>query len=765
MDEERTAPPVNYLSLLRRVAGNHWRLILLLFLGVALPVAGWALMLAPKTYEAVATIFIEDPKKKDAGLLRDWTPPSDASFQIALLRSRSLAEGVVENLPRQAIEELLGRAMYRDYLLETQNAIRRLLGQELIVYSPQQRALAELQKARVRFTPLTSGEVEIRTLAYQPRVAMDLANTYVEVLQARSRSYAREEARATREFIESFLNQTKTALQESEEALAKLQRTKGTINLPQRSTLELTKLAQLENTLADIQATREIAKVRLNFLKGGKDATGKPLPAATRLIVQQLRERLADLEGKLAALQEKYTDQHPQVMATRAEIKEVQGNLGASLQSLQEPSPATQVRLGAAERAMLAKQMAALEVEISSLEAKEEVLKQRIAALSRNLSTLSSEQMESAKVLRKVETQRNLYALLSERLGTARIQEQAEGRGSRVIDLAALPLAPSNSQANKIIVLGLLLGLGLGVGVAGLIEYFNQPIETEDEITQVTGLPVLGWLPTVERGSGKGDRPRGPLSFIETLTPLSLPLEGCRSIRTSLEALGRERGLRTIMLASPGPREGKSTVLLNLGWVFWEIGRRMIMVDSDLRRPSLHRALRSSSQSGLSDLLTANVSWDQVRQPIKEDLSFLPAGSTKATSPGGLLSTDKIRKLLDLLKDRADIVLFDSAPILAVSDNLLLASMMDGVILVVRAGHTQCRDLLRAKDQLERAGARLLGVVLNQVSPRETRRYYARYGAYYQPGDGLPHRKSSWNPRSWWRSRHPHRNGRKGALR
>jgi len=208
------------------------------------------------------------------------------------------------------------------------------------------------------------------------------------------------------------------------------------------------------------------------------------------------------------------------------------------------------------------------------------------------------------------------------------------------------------------------------------------------------------------------------------------------------------------MLASPGPREGKSTILLNLGWAFWQLGHRLIMVDSDLCRPSLHRALRLPRQSGLTDLLTAKASWDQVQRPIKEDFIFLSAGATEMADPGVVLNPERIRAFLDLLTDRADLVLFDSAPVLAVSDNLILASMVDGVILVVRAGHTQQRDLIRAKDQLEKVGARLVGIVINQVSPRETRRYYHQYADYYVSSEAFPPRKSRLNPRSWWQRHH-----------
>jgi capsular exopolysaccharide synthesis family protein len=235
--------------------------------------------------------------------------------------------------------------------------------------------------------------------------------------------------------------------------------------------------------------------------------------------------------------------------------------------------------------------------------------------------------------------------------------------------------------------------------------------------------------------------------------PPSLALERCRSIRTSLELLARQRPLRTVMVASAGPREGKSTVLLNLGWAFTEIGRRPIIVDSDLRRPVLHRVLPTGSLLGLADVLASEATWEQVGQRLDDRLWLLPAGSCEGVNPGGILNADNVHRLFDFLQDRGDVMLFDSAPLLAVSDNLLLASMVDGVILVVRAGHTQRRDLLRAKDQLDKVGAALLGVVLNEVSRRETRRFTARYAEYYE-ALALPLGGPAARPRtSWWQRR------------
>ncbi len=645
------------------------------------------------------------------------------------------------------MEELLKRAMHRDYFLEGRNGIRRLLGRESIVYSPQQRAVMELQTARVSFTPLTSGEVEIRAIAYSPRVATDLANTYVDVLQTRSRSNIREDARASREFIENMLKQTKATLQESEEKLAKVQRGRASTRFPDRSSAELTQVTQFENNLAEIQASKEIAKARLNLLKGGKDATAKPLPPAAQ---QQLTKRLVQLQEKLAGLQERYTEGHPLVRATLAEIRDVQAMLTAGSRPPQDRTALSQPNVDAAERPATAKQIADLELEIAAFESREEVLKQRLARLSQNLSNLGAEEMEASKLLQRVEAQRNLYTSLSEKLGTARMQEQGEDRGLRLIDLAALPQRPSGAPAMKIILLGVLLGAGLGVGVAAALEYVKQPVETEGDVTNATGLPVLGWLPTIEGNHADAGPDREPLNFIDSFAPNTLPMEACRSIRISLQSLRRPQEIRTIMLASAGPGEGKSTVILNLAWVLWEAGRRLILVDADLRRPSLHRPLRYPLQPGLADVLASEAPPDPVVQTVKEGFRLLAAGSAEGAKPGVLLSAEKVRGLLDRFNDRDDLILFDSAPVLAVADNLILASMVDGVILVIRAGTTQRRDLVRAKGLLDKVGASVVGVVINRVSPRETRRYYRSYGGYYGLEDGLPHRKRSRSPKSWW---------------
>ena len=736
---DRQQVDTDYVRLFARVGVNQWKLILVVA-GVIWAGTGLALLVIPTTYEASATIFIDDSRANVPNFLRDFIGSGDADLHLAILRSRALASDVVKSLPRESVDDLLSASALQNLLAHAHNALDWLLGRQAAVASPEEQATAELQNKRVQFSSKPRGEIEIRATAYQPRVAMNLVNTYVEVLQSKTRSYTRDEARAIREFLEMYMGQIRGTLQEAEQKL-KLTQGRGVARFPGQAASQLT---ALDGELADVQASKEIAQARLSFLKGGKGPAEAFGATPSQIAIDQLRQRLGILEGKLVRLREKYTDEHPLVRATLSEIKDVRANVAQTIQSSQKPRPSVTVRLGTAERAALAKQMADLAVEVSSLDAKEAVLKQRAAIVGRTASTLSAADVEASRLARAVETQRNLLSGLSDKLTAVRVQEQSDGRTLRVIDLASLPQQPSNSAAGRWMLFGLLGGLGLGIGLAACVESFNDPVETEEEVARLVRLPILGWLPT-ERGTVSQREPRSePLNFFTAAAPQSLAAEGCRTIRTNLESAARHHAMRTVMVASAGPREGKSTVVLNLTLVFHEMGRRVAVVDADLRRPSLQRAAGSPAEKGLVDVLSGNLPWPEAVQKIEEGLLFLPAGVVKPTQQGSVLSRERVERLLDSAKAHADLVLLDSAPVLAVADNLVLASLVDGVVLVVRAGHTQRQDLLAAKEQLDKMGAHLLGVVINRVSTSRRRRHYARYGSYYAPAAPALHGWRGW---------------------
>lgn len=727
--EESVKPSFDYIRFARRTLRKRWWIVLGLFLLVAIPGAVFVYSTTSKLYEASATLFFEEPKGEHP-LLRGLSPLDESALNLAILRSRALAQNVIDVLPRESKEELLRRTRWADYSDRAYNALRRLMGQDVVVHSPQEQALVEMQQARMSFTVMKDGTVMVTAMAFNPRVATDLANTYVDVLLARTGSQARDQARAVREMLDNLLLQTKAGLTEAEESLRKFRGSGGDgIAVSDQSRLEMAKLAELENAMAEVQVAREIVDGRLAFLRG--DSKGSRPAAPTRVPAaggptQVLRERLSELEGKLAALNEKYTDKHPLVAATQAEVDEAQDRLRLALKSQQDPRPGGVMALGPAERVALSKQMADLEVESATLKAKEGSLKQRIERARRALSFMSGREMDSTRLSRAVESQRNLFGLYSDRLTQARMSEQSQIRNIRVIDLASLPTSPSARPMVKALLLVVIAGLGLGAGLAVVLEYLGEVVETEEDVTRITGLPVLGSLPIVDAKQGSDD----PLNFRLVARPNALALEASRAVATTLELGDVQHTLRTIMVTSASAGEGKTTTLLNLGESLAEMGRRVLLLDADLRRPALHRALRIPNEIGLADVLgAARMDLAEVARRLDEWLLVVPAGA-KPTNPGALLGSRQVKTLLTAVRELAEVAIFDSPPVMAVSDDLHLASLVDGVVLVVRSGVTQRRSLARTKARLDKANARVVGVVVNGLSPRETRRHYADYAAY-----------------------------------
>lgn len=725
MDQQKSAS-VDYLRLLRRIVAHRWRIVIAVFLAIALPTVVWTIMATEDTYEAHATLFLL-PERSNPAFMREFTSPEVNALYHVLLRSRSLAQGVTEALPKESRDELSRRLGVRDYLLAAMNHVRRLRGMEVVVYSPSEQAIRELQETRMNFAINKDGTVIVTATAFSPRVAVDLANTYVEVLLARSSSFARQQARGTRELLEGLLVQSRTSQNEAEDALRKFQgQSGGAVKLPEESKADLARLAQLEGMLADLQVSREIAQSRLAYLKGDYTKAGaQPMmdPAT-----QALRERLTQLEAKLTALSDKYTEQHPLVLATRSDIDQTQERLKTALQSQQTPKPGGVTTLKPIENAQLSKQMADLQVEILSVQARENGLKQRVSSLKQALSVMGSREQEYARLARAVENQAKLAGMLTEKLAGARISEQSQIRGIQVIDLAALPRQPSPKQPLKLVLLGIIGGLALGLGAAVVAEYSTQVVETEQEVLDATHLPVLGSIPraTAQPMSTSGEST--PVIFAADEDPHSLPADACRAIRTAIDCQGLDHPLKTLLVTSPGAHEGKSTVLVNLAMAFVETGRRVLLIDADLRRASLHRALKVPNERGLVDMLKGT-EWPDGFRWVAPGLDFIPSG-IKTDSPSSLLSSRRMTELIAMAGQRADIVLIDSPPILAVADTLPLMARVDGVVLVVRYGVTRRRSLVRAKAQLDKVGARLVGVIVNGLSARETRRQYAEYTHY-----------------------------------
>ena len=702
--------------------------------------AAYLLSKEPPRYQTVATVLIEN-KADRAPVFQEFSPYRPLPVQLAILQSRLLAASVVEALPRAVVDDLTHNPYGRDYWGEFQEWIRRLRSKskESPVSSPQRRAVAELQRDRVRFVPQpgNSGIVEILAEASQPQLALDIANTYIEVLLARTRSFNVDDAKSTREYLSQQTAQVSDALGRSEAALRQFTMSRGGVQIPTKSTETAQRVSQLETTLVEVQANKSISQTRLGAMKQKVEAMPvvqapaaplKPVaPMPNPANTGRLRAKLSSLEAQMVEAKSRYPEEHVRVRSLAQQIVDVQRELGDAVKDSTAASPSTS-SIPSEDRAAFAEMVAALETSVVSLTAQENAMKEQLAAARRELSGLSKDELEYRRLASEVETNRKLSILLSDKLGAARIREQGEMNVVKVIDPPGFPTTAPNQRRMTFLGLALALSFVIGLGAPATAEYFNRPIMSETDVRHLTDLPILTAIPDVQTpgvilGSNGNQNQTNQEDY-------HLFVDAFRRLRVELQMLGDEPPLRRILVASALPFEGKSTVTFNLGLAFGEVGKRVIIADADFHRPTLHRLANSTPRKGFTDLLAGTSNLGETIMPITENVHLAPRGGSM-TAPARSGLGNRLTQILSDMSDDADYVLMDSSPILLIPDNLYIAAAADGIILVVSVGTTRPRDLLRTKEILERAGTPIVGVVLNRTPIKQLNSYYKQYSGYY----------------------------------
>ena len=445
---------------------------------------------------------------------------------------------------------------------------------------------------------------------------------------------------------------------------------------------------------------------------------------ANRYATGWLEDQAAELQKKLqkseAALRE-YVEKN--------EILSVQ-DIESRTQGFLESLKAEKIKLEG-ELSELSKRYKAKHPKMISLNTRLEAINKNIAEQMSKLLEINKKMMRYNILRQEVESDRSLYDSFLRRKKESEISTKLESTNIRIVDLAQIPDAPFSPNRKRDIQNGVTLGLFFGVCLAFLLEYLDSTVKTAEDVELYVKLPFLGYVPA-GKFEVKSAKTNQEVDLVCFRFPSSRIAESFRSIRTSiLFSSPEDRPIKTILVTSTAPREGKTTICINLSTVFATANERTLLIEADMRRPRIARTLNVSSRVGLSSFLAGSSSLEEIIQETAIPNFFVIPSGPKPPNPAELLTSNKTRMFLEELKQRFDRVIVDSPPVLTVADTPILANIVDGVVDVIKANFLNIDIILRARQRLYEAKAKIIGVILNNVNVRKEDAYYYYHYYYY----------------------------------
>lgn len=719
--EEEEEPGIDvrrYLDLFLR----HWKLIAAAVLVV---VAGTLVktFLTPPVFRAAAILSVEREKLAlgDLGIGEGMLSMRDPDFiptQIRMIRGRDVVEHVVNSR-----EE--GRAAGKGPDAE---AARELEVARMV------RAIgAQLDVTAVAGTSL----IEVAYRAGTPKEAAEMANAVADSFVAWSRDSRIEEAGEVSRFLEAQVEQLKKDVQEKERRLADFGRSRDIVSMDPGTNVSMQKLEAFNKDYAAAVADRVNKEARL----------------------QQV----------LATSPETIAEQDPAVAAARAEQQKLEREYAEKLSIWKPDFPAMKQLKGRIQKGQLylestAKEAAQRErekarVELESARKREEVLRGVLKSQTSETLGQNVNAVEFGNLRVEISASRTLLETMLKKQAEMEVAARMAGTRkstARVVERASKPEYRFFPSYRANLQKGLILGLVLGAGLVLLVDFLDRSVRTQDQVEKFLKLPALGVIPAIGFGAGgrygygygygygrrrkaaaakaegkdAGAAPapnEGGVELIPHTTPRSVVTEAYRAFRTLL-LLSRAGGLKSVVITSAVPGEGKTTTALNLAVTLAQLGRRVLLLDADLHKPRIHTVLKISNRKGLVSILAEGAKLkDVLQETVVPGLSVVPAGPL-TPNPSGLLASDAMKALLAEITSGFDYVVFDSPPVQPVADALLLGASTDGVVLTVLGGRTSREVVAKARTKLQRANVRILGVLINNL--RVGGRSFGGYGPY-----------------------------------
>jgi tyrosine-protein kinase Etk/Wzc len=622
-------------------------------------------------------------------------------------------------------------------------------------------------------------EAKVASLSFRSpdrELSWKLPNTIAERFIARRQASQKSAAKSTVIFLRGQLDTLARQLSSAETALRHFREREHVVNPVIEGTSQVDRMIRIQSERGAMEAERSALASLLAEVQSAADKSpGGPSPYRRLLAfptllrsqaASELLASLAQVEGQRAELMSRRTADDPEVQALDARVGELEGQL----------------------RSVAATYLEGLTNHVRGLDT-------TIQGFGRQLGEVPRRELEFARLQRQPKVLEEMYALLQTRLKEAEIAQAVEDASVQVVDPAVRPLRPVSPKKTLLVIAGLIVGLMLGFAIAFLREYLDKSVHTRSDVADATGLPVLGLIPRIPKpgkrialiserkvaqpdqsasapapyrsnGTGAASRPRytflqnepvadgaaiGPGPEVRQLPVLPVSLRAQRvaisgvgtaiaeaygSLQTNLLHSRTDRPVQAVVFTSATPGEGKTTSAVNLALSLTHRGVKVLLIDADLRRGTVHNVFDVAREPGLADVVRGAMPFEHAYRQITVDqggtLHYLTTGTLPA-NPSGMLASRELGELMEYLRGEYETIVLDSPPVNMMTDAALLGAKADGVVIVARAGVTHSAALGYAMEQLKHVRARVLGVVLNDIDFRREATYDAAY-RYYDYG-------------------------------
>ncbi|MFO1316212.1 MAG: polysaccharide biosynthesis tyrosine autokinase [Burkholderiales bacterium] len=710
---------IHFRDLWRVVVKRKW-VVISAFLIVLVTALVATLMTTP-VYRATVTLKIEREASKVIDFKGGSVVPEEAGdlefyrTQYELLKSRSLAERVVAQLSlrqRDAAKSPAPGHWWSGLLRRGPDAGDRPAA------DPPKEAARDSEAAAVgaflgalNVEPIRNSRlVRVNFDSPDPKLAADALNALAQNFIAVNLERRYDASSYAKTFLEEQLAQTKAKLEDSERALVDFQRDQQIINVDEKQNVLAQTLAAYNAAAAKAGEDRLRAEALYREFREKPEASPQMVDNKSMAALREQRTKLqVEYQDQLRI----YKPAFPKMQQLKAAIDEIE-------KKIQDESDIVRRSIEGAYNV-------AVQQDVS--------VRAKLEAVKKDVLDLQGRSIRYNVLKREVETNRSLYDGLLQRLKEVGVQGGVGTNNVTVVDSALVPGAPFKPNVSLILQFAALLGIALGIGLAFFLEYLDDTMQQPDDMERVAHLPVLGVIPRIKPGKGSTTDALAMLSHLDARSAFA---EAYRSVRTALQFSTREGAPRQFVVTSTTAKEGKSTSAVALAINFAQAGQSVLLIDADLRNPSLHTLLGVDNSRGLSNFLSSELpALSVVRTTSVPNLYVIPAGPLPP-NPVELLSGPKLLELLAELGARFSAIVLDAPPVLGIADALVLGNQVGAVLFVVAAGTTRKAHLRAALKRLRQASVAPVGAVMTKLDLRDGMYGYQSAYYYYRSTNDAP---------------------------